>query len=157
MSLGKPSTEGHPMGALLFYPVQERQGACLRARQGLSARPCNLRGRLRVGRDARGVALDVQESRPATLREMAILVPCKHCAQYHRPTNLSACERPLARPASLSSGDGRNSLTDGYRFLGWLVARAALMVTHITIVAYKIVVCRPINLTKTYANPIKHS
>ncbi len=38
----------------------------------------------------RGVALDVQESRPALRR---------------RPTSLSACERPLAPPALLYSGD----------------------------------------------------
>ena len=67
------------------------QGSALRGGQGLSARPCNLRvsPSMAAGR-VRGVALDVQESRPALRR---------------RPTSLYACERPLAPPALLYSGD----------------------------------------------------
>ncbi len=68
-----------------------RKGSALRGGQGLSARPCNLRvSPSMAAGTVRGVALDVQESRPALRR---------------RPTSLSACGRPLTPPALLYSGD----------------------------------------------------
>jgi hypothetical protein len=62
----------HPSGASLkreaFFRLAAAlfRGVCLRAQQGLSARPCTLRVSPSLAVRVRGVALGVQDSRPPT-------------------------------------------------------------------------------------------